>query len=335
MHNALSLSSLTDNPLGYSPYTQDGKPSQRGPQAIRKQNPTSRPLGFDHLLHPQEENTSSNPRLHLHIRQEPIAARACGAGDKDRRAIDPPPILQLLITDFSSDSQEDLDALKYNFYVVGCQLFAINTDLKTGAERWIHTSNIIERGSSSSSSKSRNEAGDRRRSGRGADESSQQNERSVQVLSGRTYVSPFFVDADPEPQRAPTHPSSSSTVVDGKGKSKQYLPITPLSPPARIPSTFFIFADLSVRTSGLYRLRFRLVDVGKVAESRPGTSTPILDEVWSEPFQVYAAKDFPGMRETPYLTEQLKGLGAGGIKTRRKEKGSGGSGFQKDGKTGK
>lgn len=147
-------------------------------------------------------------------------------------------------------------------------------------------------------------------------------------------MSPFFVDADPEPQRAPIHPCSS-TVVEGKGKSKQHSPISPLSPPTKIPSTFFIFSDLSVRTSGIYRLRFRLVDVGKVAELRPGTSTPILDEVWSQPFQVYAAKDFPGMRETPYLTEQLKELGAGGIKTRRKEKGSSGSGLKKGGRMGK
>lgn len=144
-------------------------------------------------------------------------------------------------------------------------------------------------------------------------------------------MSPFFVDADPEPHRAPVHPRSSP-VVDGKGKSKLHTPVTPLSP-TKIPSTFFIFADLSVRTSGIYRLRFRLVDVGQAAESRPGTSTPILDEVWSQPFQVYAAKDFPGMRETPYLTEQLKGLGAVGIKTRRKEKG--GTGLQKDGRVGK
>lgn len=259
-----------------------------------------------------------------------MAARTCGAGDKDRRAIDPLPIVQLLITDFSLDSEQDVEALKYNFYVVGCQLFAIDIDPRSGAERRIHTSNIIERGSGS---KSRDEAGDRGLSGRHAEEASQ-NGRSVQVLSGRTYVSPFFVDADPEPQMAPIHPRSS-TVVEEKGKAKQCSPLTPLSPRTKIPSTFFIFSDLSVRTSGIYRLRFRLVDVGKVAESRPGTSTPILDEVWSQPFQVYAAKDFPGMRETPYLTEQLKGLGAGGIKTRRKDKKGSGSGFQKDRRMGK
>ncbi|KAK2755784.1 hypothetical protein FQN54_005934 [Arachnomyces sp. PD_36] len=288
------------------------EPSQHGIQTTRKHNPASRPSGFDHLLHPQETpSTSPNSRLRLHIRQEPIAARACGAGDKDRRVLDPPPILQLLITDFSPDSHQDIDALNYNLYVVGCQLFSISTDPKNGIERRVHASNIIERVSSSKS-----------RGVKRARNGESQNERSVQVLSGRTYVSPFFVEADPEPHRAPIHPRSSSpAAIDGKGKSKLYTPITPTSPTG-IPSTFFVFADLSVRTSGTYRLRFRLMDVGHAAELSPGTSTPVLDEVWSQPFQVYAAKDFPGMRETPYLTEQLKGLGAAGLKTRRKEKGA-------------
>ncbi|KAK6435223.1 hypothetical protein LTR95_008584 [Oleoguttula sp. CCFEE 5521] len=35
----------------------------------------------------------------LTIRQQPLAARACGFGERDRRVIDPPPILQLRTTD--------------------------------------------------------------------------------------------------------------------------------------------------------------------------------------------------------------------------------------------
>ena len=33
------------------------------------------------------------------MRQQPIAARACGFGERDRRVIDPPPIIQLTVTD--------------------------------------------------------------------------------------------------------------------------------------------------------------------------------------------------------------------------------------------
>ncbi|KAI8928846.1 velvet factor [Entophlyctis helioformis] len=35
----------------------------------------------------------------LHVRQQPVQARMCGTGDKDRRVIDPPPILELVCAD--------------------------------------------------------------------------------------------------------------------------------------------------------------------------------------------------------------------------------------------
>lgn len=42
----------------------------------------------------------------LTIRQQPAAARACGFGERDRRVIDPPPILELKITDKATGSPE-------------------------------------------------------------------------------------------------------------------------------------------------------------------------------------------------------------------------------------
>ncbi|KAK1073132.1 hypothetical protein LTR12_010177 [Friedmanniomyces endolithicus] len=43
----------------------------------------------------------------LLIRQQPLAARACGFGEKDRRVIDPPPIVELRVTDASGAPRED------------------------------------------------------------------------------------------------------------------------------------------------------------------------------------------------------------------------------------
>lgn len=54
-----------------------------------------------------------------------------------------------------------------------------------------------------------------------------------------------------------------------------------------------------------------------------GQSMPILAEAWSEPFRVYPAKDFPGMRDSSPLTEGLKELGFVELKTRGKGKGKG------------
>ncbi|KAK0366905.1 hypothetical protein LTR94_001013 [Friedmanniomyces endolithicus] len=47
----------------------------------------------------------------LLIRQQPLAARACGFGEKDRRVIDPPPIIELRVTDASGAPREDRGAL--------------------------------------------------------------------------------------------------------------------------------------------------------------------------------------------------------------------------------
>lgn len=87
------------------------------------------------------------------------------------------------------------------------------------------------------------------------------------------------------------------------------------------PSTFFIFADLSIRSAGWYRLQFRLMNWGSVEDT--GQSMPILAEAWSDPFRVYAAKDFPGMRDSSILAEGLKELGFVELKTKGKGKGKG------------
>lgn len=56
------------------------------------------------------------------VRQQPVAARACGFGERDRRVIDPPPIIQLLVTD-PKTGQSDPDELRYSLNVVHCTLW--------------------------------------------------------------------------------------------------------------------------------------------------------------------------------------------------------------------
>lgn len=57
-------------------------------------------------------------RLALRVRQQPVAARACGFGERDRRVIDPPPIVQLVAIDPSAAAE-----IKYPFNVVHCTLW--------------------------------------------------------------------------------------------------------------------------------------------------------------------------------------------------------------------
>jgi hypothetical protein len=266
-------------------------------------------MGFDKLLNhspepsPPPRRVSTSPRYHLHIRQQPIAARACGAGDRDRRPVDPPPIIQMLLTDFDPQSPADLDILQDPRLTVGCLLLPVSA-----ATSWP--------GSPEADGSCAN------REDRTASQRAEENApgQCTPLLSGKAFVSPFHVDLDPDPQTAPPHPTSADTKVEIKPEAPNST--NGLDPAkVRVPATFFIFPDLSIRSAGVYRLQFRLMNWGLVEDT--GQSMPILAEVWSNPFRVYPAKDFPGMRDSSPLTEALKELGFVELKTRGKGKGKG------------
>ncbi|RDW81003.1 velvet factor family protein [Aspergillus mulundensis] len=262
------------------------------------------PSGFENLLHhspppsPPPRRASPSSRYRLYIRQQPIAARACGAGDRDRRPVDPPPIIQLLLTDFNPDSKEDRSILQDPRFTVGCLLYPVQEPPYLP-------------GPGSSAGPSNPNIGINM-------EDSNAPGNSTPLLSGKAFASPFYVDEEPDPNSAPAHPSST----DDYSTSPRALTRKPrtgslLTPPA----SFFVFSDLSVRTAGLYRLRSRLMHWGAIEDT--GQSMPILAEVWSDPFRVYPAKDFPGMRDSSLLTLRLKELGFVELKTRGQGMGKG------------
>lgn len=72
-----------------------------------------------------------------------------------------------------------------------------------------------------------------------------------------------------------------------------------------VEGCFFCFPDLSCRTNGRYRLRFVLVRLDP-ANLQIGSYSPVLTEVMSDVFNVFTAKDFPGMRASSELTRALK-----------------------------
>ncbi|KNG86865.1 velvet factor protein [Aspergillus nomiae NRRL 13137] len=259
-----------------------------------RQTTSGVPLGFENLLHhspsPPPRRPSTASRYHLHIRQQPMAARACGFGDRDRRPVDPPPIIQLLLTDFDPVSDQDKDILQDPRFAVGCLLFPAATPPQQGPP-------------------DRERGGTIRESRLGSTASPGQ---STPLLSGKAFISPFYVDADPDPATAPAHPTSEDYVTQrtstGPVRMKQ-------------PAAFFIFSDLSIHAAGEYRLQFRLMNWGHVEDT--GQPMPILAEAWSEPFRVFPAKDFPGMQDSSPLAEGLKELGFTELKTRGKGKGKG------------
>lgn len=69
-------------------------------------------------------NSSSDDFYYiLRIRQQPAAARSCGYGDKDRRMIDPPPIIQLSLQGPNLTEEEIAKHLRYPHYVMNCSIY--------------------------------------------------------------------------------------------------------------------------------------------------------------------------------------------------------------------
>ena len=197
----------------------------------------------------------SRARIRLVIRQQPRAARACGHGERDRRVIDPPPILQLLLVNYDPNSPTDRAILRSPFNMVTCLLHSVPSGGGTPESVGQDVSRIHDP----------NDPG-----------------RDLRRLMGSLTTSPFIgkdVDADPSvPENA------------------------------RI-GAYYIFSDLSCRQNGKYRLQFTLIPVDMTTVV-PGGRAETITTVTSDIFEVYSAKDFPGMLPSSALTKELKRQGA-------------------------
>lgn len=210
---------------------------------------TTRPVATPFSVSGHPTNTSEIPNLvgedkaqavesikfHLAMRQQPKAARACGSGERDRRNIDPPPIVQLHI-EAPGLSKDDIDRyLRHEGYVMNC---------------WIYDETATHDASHMPSEY-----------------------RYQRRLTGSLVGTPFY----------------------GKDESGQ-------------EGCFFPFSDLSVRTLGQYRLKFNLIMIDR---TRLGQHMhfPVLTETFSDIFDVYTAKEFPGINESSKLVRTLREQG--------------------------
>ncbi|KAI7867011.1 velvet factor-domain-containing protein [Spinellus fusiger] len=65
---------------------------------------------------------------------------------------------------------------------------------------------------------------------------------------------------------------------------------------------FFVFADISVRLEGFFKLRFTMFEI-------EGENVHRICSVLSDTFQVYSPKTFPGMSESTFLTRSFSDQG--------------------------
>ena len=168
-------------------------------------------------------------------------------GERDRRLIDPPPIVQLSLNHFDPTSAADVNALKTNFNVLHCSLID---------------------------------------------------------SSG----------ADITQARDPHDPKKMSRRLTGSLIASQFVGTDPDAPASSIPNArlgcFFIFPDLSCRQTGVYRLRFTLMQLN-VGILPTGSSSNLMIQVAdSNPFEVFTPKEFPGLKASNDLMKELKRQGA-------------------------
>ncbi|PHH81914.1 hypothetical protein CDD83_3404 [Cordyceps sp. RAO-2017] len=119
---------LNAQPTGLPPSQADRPPPPPPPpppsaaaRARQTSDGTSLP-GMPNLLGAGRAQALSDIRFRLRLRQQPRAARACGFGDRDRRVIDPPPIVQLVVESSSMTDDEVQSYLRYESYVMNCAI---------------------------------------------------------------------------------------------------------------------------------------------------------------------------------------------------------------------
>ncbi|KAL8878664.1 MAG: hypothetical protein Q9198_003577, partial [Flavoplaca austrocitrina] len=206
-------------------------------------------------------------RYNLSVRQQPINCRACGMGERDRRLIDPPPIVQLSLNDFDPTSQADVDALKTNFNVLHCSLIdSSGTDITQA--------------------------------------------------------------------RDPHDPKRMSRRLTGSLIASQFIGTDPDAPASNIPNArlgcFFIFPDLSCRQTGIYQLRFTLMQLNVGIIPTGSSANLMIQVVDSDPFEVFTPHTFPGLKASNALMKELKRQGAT-VTIRKGHEGKGDDKAQKKG----
>lgn len=189
-----------------------------------------------------------------------------------------------MIDDFDTENDDDMNELRSSYFVVHCRLISATTpkkDLST-------TQTLNEDGTVD----------------------------IQRLLLGTTVASPFFCQDDPDPDHMPTHPvtnaierppSPSSRFIQSRSqvKGKEKAPS-----PKSLPGSFFIFADLSVRKAGEYRLEFCLMKI-EASSMMTGKNLPIIHTVHSQVFKVVNAKDFDQVQPSTELVKGLLDRGAG------------------------
>ncbi|KAF2262493.1 hypothetical protein CC78DRAFT_519930 [Lojkania enalia] len=272
----------------------------------------------------------------LSVEQQPIRARMCGFGDKDRRPITPPPCIRLMVCDAKTGKEVDSHEVDSTFFVLTVDLWDAEGTREVNLVR--HSSGAPTVSISSSTTTSYPPPVERPSAMYMNPIVSQLDAygRPVQQSMANPYNQPSIPpNYYQQPAPASNYPYSASNPYVS---NQVQMPMQVAPPPSAATGMFtrnligsltvnafkltdtenkvgfwFVLQDLSVRTEGIFRLKMNFVDVG----SGQGNNTlntgraPVLATCFSDQFQVYSAKKFPGVIESTPLS---KAFAAQGIK---------------------
>lgn len=233
------------------------------------------------------QGTRGNYRYELRVEQQPQRARMCGFGDKDRRPITPPPCVRLVVKSIDTGQEVDVDRLDGAFFVLQVDLWDQDGNRDV---------NIIRASSSAPS-------------------------QSISTAVQMGYpppASPMYVDnlgynmnqfAMPNYVMPQTVPHQNQHMVFTRNLiGSLTVNASQLKDTEGNAGFWFVLSDLSVRTEGWFRLRMTFIDVGTPSANGGDSELnrhrcPVLSSIFSDRFQVYSAKKFPGVIESTPLSK--------------------------------
>ncbi|KXJ95535.1 velvet factor-domain-containing protein [Microdochium bolleyi] len=280
----------------------------------------------------------------LVVGQQPNRARMCGFGDKDRRPITPPPCVQIVVRDLATGVLMDPSDLSYQHFILNVDLWNEDGTKEVGIVKHAQAQStsfqdgtvIAFDGAHPNPRHARLNSYAQQEAQASAQYNGLHNAASPTTTPNYGYPMPVSRDSvdpnrpqpgagiqhiHPAARNSPARMSTSQQVnsctrnLVGNGSMSAQR----LSGTDEKPGMWFVLQDLSVRTEGIFRLRFTFINALAPGKSNPlGVSDPellnkgvckILASTFSEPFQVYSAKKFPGVCESTELSRKFAAQG--------------------------
>ncbi|CCH43811.1 hypothetical protein BN7_3365 [Wickerhamomyces ciferrii] len=243
-------------------------------------------------------------RFELDIAQQPIRARMCGLGDKDRRQISPPPFVKLLVFDKDSNQPVNIDDVDISSFVIVVELWSPDEKEDLSLNQ-----NIITEDSNPSSPVDQDKPPMIQNDAKPSElttTTAVNNDTTATTTTSTTPISATAMDdhsrsypkPNPQPVQSQQRSSSGSESEGSIGDIPTRNLIGNLVTNAfklfdehNNRGIWFILHDLSVRIEGEFKLKLSFVDL----------NTDEMIYKFSDSFKVYSAKKFPGVVDSSHL----------------------------------